>query len=72
MDFYRNLYNLRLTPTEIPSILLWCYRTIHLSSRYELLQDCKDVDAVFLTVGGGGLASGVSAYLKHQNPKIQV
>lgn len=39
---------------------------------FEILQDCKHVDAVFVTVGGGGLVSGVSAYLKHQNSKIQV
>lgn len=37
-----------------------------------MLQDCKELDAVFVTVGGGGLIGGVSAYLKHSNPNIQV
>lgn len=32
----------------------------------------KHIDAVFVPVGGGGLASGVSAYLKYLRPEIKV
>jgi len=38
----------------------------------ELWEDMPDMDMVILPVGGGGLASGVSLYLKNKNPKIQV
>jgi len=38
----------------------------------EISQQCKDLDAVFVSVGGGGLMSGVGGYLKHFNPDIQV
>jgi threonine dehydratase len=39
---------------------------------YEIYQDLKDVDVVIIPVGGGGLISGVGAYLKHLNPAIQI
>lgn len=38
----------------------------------EILEDLPDVSAVYLPVGGGGLASGIGAALKNQNPDIRV
>ena len=38
----------------------------------EILEDLPDVDCVLVSVGGGGLISGIGAYLKHKNPRIQV
>nr|XP_039256713.1 L-threonine dehydratase catabolic TdcB-like [Styela clava] len=38
----------------------------------EILQDLKDVDAVFVTVGGGGMISGISSYLKQIKPSIKI
>lgn len=38
----------------------------------EILEDNNDIDVVFITVGGGGLLSGVASYLKSKNPNIQV
>lgn len=38
----------------------------------ELAEQIKDLDAVFISVGGGGLISGVAGYLKSVNPKITV
>lgn len=38
----------------------------------ELLRQLEDLDAVFLPVGGGGLAAGVGAYLKALDPRIAV
>jgi threonine dehydratase len=38
----------------------------------EILQQLPDVDAVFLSVGGGGLIAGVGAYLKAVQPNIKV
>src|SRR3546814_3363124 len=38
----------------------------------ELLQQCADLDAVFVPVGGGGLLAGVAAAIKSSNPKIKV
>ena len=32
----------------------------------------KNIDAVFACIGGGGLCSGVSTYLKSKNPKIKI
>ena len=40
--------------------------------RLEVLEDLPDVDVVFVSVGGGGLISGVAAYLKTKNPNIKV
>ncbi|XP_066923193.1 L-threonine dehydratase catabolic TdcB-like isoform X2 [Clytia hemisphaerica] len=37
---------------------------------YEILEDLPDVNAVFIPVGGGGLASGISGYLKATNKDI--
>lgn len=38
----------------------------------ELLEQCENMDIVFIPVGGGGLVSGISAYLKTKNPKIKI
>ena len=38
----------------------------------EIWVDLKGVDAVFISVGGGGLISGVGGYLKSMNESIQV
>ena len=38
----------------------------------EIWEDLKGVDAVFVSVGGGGLISGVGGYLKSMNESIQV
>lgn len=39
---------------------------------HEILEDMPDVEVVIVPVGGGGLISGVSAFLKDKNPAIQV
>ena len=38
----------------------------------EIWEDLKGVDAVFISVGGGGLISGVGGYLKSMNESIHV
>jgi threonine dehydratase len=38
----------------------------------ELLEQCGDLDAVFVPVGGGGLLAGVAAWIKAVRPKTQV
>jgi threonine dehydratase len=38
----------------------------------ELLRQLADVDAVLVPVGGGGLISGIGAYLKEQAPKVRI
>jgi threonine dehydratase len=38
----------------------------------ELLQKLPDLDAVFISVGGGGLIGGIASYLKSTRPNIQV
>ena len=38
----------------------------------EILEDNNEIDIVFITVGGGGLISGISSYLKSVNPKIKI
>jgi threonine dehydratase len=38
----------------------------------ELVEQAPDLDAVFVSVGGGGLISGVGTALKALNPRIQV
>lgn len=39
---------------------------------YELLQDLPEMDVVVAPIGGGGLISGVSAYLKTNRPDVQI
>ncbi len=38
----------------------------------EIVEQLPDLDAVFIAVGGGGLAAGVSSVLKAHNPDIRV
>jgi threonine dehydratase len=38
----------------------------------ELLEQLPSIDAVFITVGGGGLISGMGAYLKQASPQTEV
>lgn len=38
----------------------------------EIYEELKTVDNVFVTVGGGGLISGIASYLKNVNPKIKI
>ncbi len=38
----------------------------------ELLEQCPDMDAVVVPVGGGGLIAGVSLAIKAKNPKVKV
>lgn len=38
----------------------------------ELLRQLPDLDAVFISVGGGGLIGGIASYLKEVNPKIEI
>lgn len=38
----------------------------------EIMNQINDLDAVFVTVGGGGLISGIAYYLKSLNPNIEV
>ena len=40
--------------------------------RAEILDDLPDVDAVFVSVGGGGMIGGIAAYLKATKPKVKV
>lgn len=39
---------------------------------YELLQEMPDIDIFVASIGGGGLMSGISQYVKSFNPKIKV
>lgn len=38
----------------------------------ELLRQNKNLDAVFVSVGGGGLISGIASYLKQKSPATQI
>lgn len=38
----------------------------------DILEDCKDLDAVIIPAGGGGLISGMACALKSINPEIEV
>jgi threonine dehydratase len=37
-----------------------------------LRQHAKPIDAIFVPVGGGGLISGIAAYVKRINPKVRI
>ncbi|MDH4246229.1 MAG: pyridoxal-phosphate dependent enzyme, partial [Deltaproteobacteria bacterium] len=39
---------------------------------HELLQQCPDMHAVFVPVGGGGLISGIGGFLKVLNPNVRI
>lgn len=38
----------------------------------EILEDCPDVDAVLVPVGGGGLIAGIASALKAVRPEVQI
>ncbi|UCG26333.1 MAG: threonine/serine dehydratase [Chloroflexota bacterium] len=38
----------------------------------ELAQQCPNVDAVFVAVGGGGLIAGIAVALKDQRPEVRI
>jgi threonine dehydratase len=38
----------------------------------ELMRQAPDLDAVFIAVGGGGLISGIGAYLRHAAPNAEI
>lgn len=38
----------------------------------EILEELKQIDHVFVTVGGGGLISGIASYLKGEIPDIKI
>jgi len=39
---------------------------------FELIHQLERIDAVYVAVGGGGMISGIAAYLKFINPEVQV
>jgi threonine dehydratase len=39
---------------------------------HELLQQCPDLNAVFVPIGGGGLISGIATYLKALSPRTKI
>ena len=39
---------------------------------YEIITQLEKIDYIILPIGGGGLASGVSAFIKQVNPKIKI
>ncbi|XP_042240509.1 L-threonine dehydratase catabolic TdcB-like [Homarus americanus] len=38
----------------------------------EILQDLPDVDAIFVSVGGGGLIAGIASYVKTERPSCKI
>jgi threonine dehydratase len=38
----------------------------------EIIEDCPEVDYVFVPVGGGGLLAGLATYIKSLNPAVQI
>jgi threonine dehydratase len=39
---------------------------------YEILEDCPEVDVIVVPIGGGGLISGISFWVKTVNPSIRL
>jgi len=39
---------------------------------HELLQQCPDMDIVFIPIGGGGLISGIATYIKYLRPEVKI
>lgn len=39
---------------------------------FEVLSEMDDIDQIIVPIGGGGLISGIGAYIKETNPKIRV
>lgn len=53
----------------------WINRDVmigHGSMGLEIIEDCPDVDSVFLPVGGGGLLAGVGGALRALKPSIKI
>lgn len=53
----------------------WTNRDVmtgHASLGLEILEDCPDVESVFVPVGGGGLICGVGAAIKHLKPEVRL
>eukprot|EP00127_Corallochytrium_limacisporum_P001391 Clim_evm13s55 gene=Clim_evmTU13s55 len=38
----------------------------------EILQQCPDVQRVYVSVGGGGMISGIASYLKVEKPSVKI
>jgi threonine dehydratase len=38
----------------------------------ELDQDLNDIDRVYVTVGGGGLISGIASWMRHHHPHVEI
>ncbi|MBV1907294.1 MAG: threonine ammonia-lyase, biosynthetic [Pseudomonadales bacterium] len=38
----------------------------------EMLNQCNDLDVIFVPVGGGGLVAGIAAYVKYLKPHIKI
>lgn len=38
----------------------------------EILEQCPETDSIFVPIGGGGFAAGVSAYVKGMKPSVKV
>ena len=38
----------------------------------EMLQQCQDVEAIVVPIGGGGLISGIACAVKETNPKVKI
>jgi threonine dehydratase len=38
----------------------------------EMLQQCSDVEAIVVPIGGGGLISGIACAVKETNPKVKI
>jgi threonine dehydratase len=53
----------------------WTDRTVmtgHASIGLEIVEDCPDVESVFVPVGGGGLLAGVGSALKALKPDVRI
>eukprot|EP00112_Aurelia_sp_Birch-Aquarium-sp1_P011185 Seg2356.2 transcript_id=Seg2356.2/GoldUCD/mRNA.D3Y31 product="L-threonine dehydratase catabolic TdcB" protein_id=Seg2356.2/GoldUCD/D3Y31 len=66
-EFAKNTGALYISPYNDPDIIAG-QGTIGI----EILEDLPDVDAVFVSVGGGGLISGIATYLKYKKPNVKV
>ena len=68
------------------SLSKWCYLILYISFRYdhpdilagagtmglEILEQVKNVDAIIIPVGGGGLIAGVSVAVKKLSPSTLI